>query len=70
LKEYKNVFLEKLSPELPSDRRENNHSIKVVPEARLIKRNYYQLVLKEIKEIKKKLEEYINLEYIKPSKSL
>jgi hypothetical protein len=41
LLEYKAVFLEKLSPELLLDRRENNHKIKVVLEARLVKRNYY-----------------------------
>jgi hypothetical protein len=41
LKEYKDVFLEKLSPGLLSDREENNHRIKVVLEARLAKRNYY-----------------------------
>jgi hypothetical protein len=67
LKEYKDVFLEKLLPGLPLDRGENNHRIKVVPEARPVKRNYYQLASKEMEELKKKLEEYIELGHIRPS---
>jgi hypothetical protein len=70
LKEYKDVFSEKLLPGLPLNREKNNHRIKVVPEARLVKRNYYQLAPKEIKELKKKLEEYIKLEHIRPFTSL
>jgi hypothetical protein len=41
LEEYKDVFLEKLPPGLPWNRRENNHRIKVVSETRPVKRNYY-----------------------------
>jgi hypothetical protein len=59
LKEYKDVFLEKLPPELPLDRKENNHGIKVVPGAKPVKRNYYQLVPKEMEELKKKLEKIL-----------
>jgi hypothetical protein len=48
LKEYKDMFLEKLLSGLPLDREENNHRI---PEVRLAKRNYYRLALKEMEEL-------------------
>jgi Reverse transcriptase (RNA-dependent DNA polymerase) len=54
---------------LPLDREENNHRIKVVLGARLVKRNYYRLAPKEIEELKKKLEKYIELGHIRPSTS-
>jgi hypothetical protein len=41
--------------------RENNHSIKVIPEVRLAKRNYYRLALKKIEKLKKKLKVYTDL---------
>jgi Reverse transcriptase (RNA-dependent DNA polymerase) len=66
LKEYKDVFLEKLLPGLLLNREENNYRIKVVPGVRLAKRNYYWLVLKEMEELKKKLEEYMKLGHIRP----
>jgi hypothetical protein len=68
LEEYKDVFLEKLPPGLSLARGENNYRIKVVSGARPAKRNYYQLVLKEIEELKK-LEEYIELGHIRLSTS-
>jgi DNA-binding PadR family transcriptional regulator len=64
------VFPEKLSPGLSLDRRENNHRIKVILEARPAKRNYYRLTPKKMEELKKKLEEYIELGHIRSSKSL
>jgi hypothetical protein len=65
LEEYKDVFSEKLPPGLLSDRRENNHRIKVVSRARPVKRNYYRLAPKKMKELKKKLEEYTKLGHIR-----
>jgi hypothetical protein len=64
------VFSEKLPPGLSLDRGENNHRIKVIPGARPAKRNYYQLVSKKMKELKKKLEEYTELGHIRSSTSL
>jgi hypothetical protein len=46
-------FSDKLLSRLLLNRGENNHRIKVVLEARPVKRNYYQLVPKKIEELKK-----------------
>jgi Reverse transcriptase (RNA-dependent DNA polymerase) len=69
LEEYKDVFPEKLPLGLSPYREENNHRIKVILGARPVKRNYYQLVSKEMEKLKKKIEEYTDWGYIRPSTS-
>jgi hypothetical protein len=69
LEEYRDVFLVKSPPDLPSRREEDDHVILTVPGVRLQARNPYRLMPEKREVLKIRLKELTEAGHIKLSSS-